>query len=558
MQQQISLRLQPSEAANETMVNHLIAQTTGRKLEQVTGYYILKQSIDARSRTIWINLTILAFIDEPFQQRPAIPFTFKDVSQATKQVIIIGAGPAGLFAALQLLEYGIKPIILERGKDVRARRRDLAMLNREGEVNPESNYCFGEGGAGTYSDGKLYTRSSKRGDISRILQLFVHFGAEEKILYEAHPHIGTNKLPQIITAMREQIIDCGGEVRFEEKVTGFKIEANRVTGVSTATGNFVDGDAVILATGHSARDIFQLLYDSNIAIEAKPFALGVRIEHPQELIDSCQYSIPQPKTHGNFLRPAFLPPASYSLVQQVNNRGVFSFCMCPGGIIAPAATNPGEIVVNGWSPSKRNNPYANSGMVVQVSLEDAMREMTGGRFIHSSFSEGGWQMADQFRAEDPLSLMRFQQMVEQSAFAAGGGKMKAPAQRMVDFVEGRVSSSLPDCSYLPGLTSANINDVLPSFISSSLREGFKAFGKKMPGRPGSSGYFTNEAVVVATESRTSSPVRIPRDAATLEHPQVNGLYPCGEGGGYAGGIVSAAMDGERVAAMLAAKLELSK
>jgi uncharacterized protein len=518
MQQKISLKLLPSEAADESALKELIANNTGKKSSSVSGYHILKQSIDARAKTIWINVTVNAFIDEPFQQRIIQPFNFKEVRNAQKRVVIIGAGPAGLFAALHLLEQGIKPVILERGKDVRSRRRDLAILNKEGMVNPESNYCFGEGGAGTYSDGKLYTRSNKRGDIDRILNLFVKFGAEEKILYQSHPHIGTNKLPQIITAMRQQIFDCGGEFLFEKKVVDFIFEKQKIKSVKTADGNIFEGDAFILATGHSARDIFELLHKKQILIEAKGFALGVRIEHPQQLIDSIQYHCP--------VRDENLPPASYAMVKQVNERGVFSFCMCPGGIIAPAATSAGELVVNGWSPSKRNNAFANSGMVVQVEINDVIKN-------------------EKLKIKnDALATMHFQQMVEQNCFTAGGGKFVAPAQRMVDFSNGKLSSSLPTNSYLPGLQSAQLKNVLPGFIYQSLAKGFTEFGKKMPG------YFTNEAVVVATESRTSSPVRIPRNDESLTHPQLNNFYPCGEGAGYAGGIVSAAMDGERVARQL--------
>lgn len=511
MQKTLTLKLLPSEAASEIAVKEYIAQAEAVKASAISGFTIRKQSIDARGKQPWVNLSVKAYINEPFRQRDIMPFNFQDVRKAVNKVIIIGAGPAGLFAALQLIEKGIKPIILERGKDVRARRRDLAILNKEGEVNPESNYCFGEGGAGTYSDGKLYTRSSKRGDISRILNLFVHFGAEEHILYEAHPHIGTNKLPQIITAMRKTIEDCGGDFLFEKKVVDLILKDNEITGVKTADGNSFEAKAVILATGHSARDIFELLHTKKICIESKPFALGVRVEHPQSLIDSAQYHCEA--------RGEFLPPAAYSWVQQVNGRGVFSFCMCPGGIIAPAATSPGELVVNGWSPSKRNNPYANSGIVVAVEEKD--------------FAV--------FKQQGPLAAMFFQQSVEKKAFEAGGGKFVAPAQRLVDFAQNKFSSNLPDCSYLPGIRSTSLKDVLPVLVHQSLQQAFKEYGKKMRG------YFTNDAVVVATESRTSSPVRIPRDIDTLQHPQIRNLYPCGEGAGYAGGIVSAAMDGERVA-----------
>ena len=526
MQQKISLKLLPSEAADEAIIKKLLADSTGKKLSSVTGFHLLKRSIDARARTIWVNLTLNAFIDEPFHQRVTLPFHFNDISKSPKKVIIIGAGPAGLFAALQLIELGIKPVILERGKDVRSRRRDLATLNKEGIVNPESNYCFGEGGAGTYSDGKLYTRSNKRGDIDRILNLFVHFGADERILYEAHPHIGTNKLPQVITAMRKTILDCGGEVLFEKKLVDLITENGKIKQVKTADGILFDADAFILATGHSARDIFELLHYKKIMIEAKPFALGVRIEHPQALINNCQY-------HSN-AGDSFLPPAAYSLVQQVNKRGVFSFCMCPGGIIAPAVTAANEIVVNGWSPSKRNNPYANSGMVVQVEMEDALKTV-GSRQLAVGSKE----------SVNPLLFLDFQRMVEQKCFEAGGGKFVAPAQRMVDFSKGITSSNLPGCSYVPGVRSTQLKEVLPGFIYQALAKGFIEFGKKMPG------YFTNEAIVVATESRTSSPVRIPRNNETLTHPQFSNFYPCGEGAGYAGGIVSAAMDGERIARQLA-------
>lgn len=527
MQKILVLKLLPSEAADETAIKQYIAASEGRELNSVTGFTILKRSIDARGKQPWINLSVQAFINEPFQKRSLLSFNFKDVSHSQKQVLIIGAGPAGLFAALRLLEAGIKPIIVERGKDVRARRRDLASLNKEGVIDPESNYCFGEGGAGTYSDGKLYTRSSKRGDVNRILNLFVRFGAEENILYDAHPHIGTNKLPGIITAIRKQVVECGGEILFENKVIDFVIEEEKIVSVKTANGNSFRGDGVILATGHSARDIFHLLHEKNIQVAFKPFALGVRVEHPQQLIDSIQYHL-TPSPSPTSWRGKHLPPASYSLVEQINKQAVFSFCMCPGGIIAPAATNPGELVVNGWSPSKRNNPFANSGLVTAIEEKDVQA----------------------FKKFGPLAGLYFQQRVEQKAFEAGGGKFVAPAQRLVDFCENRISSSLPDCSYLPGIHSSSLKGVLPPFVHENLQQALREFGKKMPARQGGKGYFTNDAVIVATESRTSSPVRIPRNSTTLHHPQINNLYPCGEGAGYAGGIVSAAMDGERVAGII--------
>lgn len=517
MQQKITLRLLPAESEDNVIITEHILKQSGKTVGDLSGFEITRKSIDARGKQVYINLHVLAIFNEPGFKKSKKEFHFHDVSNAKETAIIIGAGPAGLFAALSLIEAGIKPIILERGKDVKARRRDLALLNKEGIINPESNYCFGEGGAGTYSDGKLYTRSNKRGNIDRILQLFVHFGATENILWDAHPHIGTNKLPQIITAMREFIIASGGNVLFEKKVTDLDIRDAKLKSVSTSDGSIFEANAFILATGHSARDIFVLLKNKNVLLEAKPFALGVRVEHPQSLIDKIQY-------HG-ISRGIHLPPASYSLVQQVNGTGVFSFCMCPGGIIAPAATSPGELVVNGWSPSKRNNPFANSGMVVPVTIEDALKATT-----HLDTSE-----------DDPLLFMHFQQCIEQKAFDAGGGKFTAPAQRMCDFSNGKHSASLPENSYIPGLASTDLKTVLPLFIFEALAKGFKSFGKKMKG------YYTNDAVVVATESRTSSPVRIPRDATSLMHPFVEGLYPCGEGAGYAGGIVSAAMDGENVA-----------
>ncbi len=527
MQQKISLRLLPSEALSSSSILNNIVKSTGKKAAHITGFHLLKKSIDARGKNVWINLTVNAFINEPFHKRILQQFNFKNVSNSEKKVIIIGGGPAGIFAALQLIEQGIKPIIIERGKEVRARRRDLAILNKEGIINTESNYCFGEGGAGTYSDGKLYTRSTKRGDMSRILNLFVHFGADENILYEAHPHIGTNKLPAIITSMRRSIIEYGGEFHFNKKAVDFIAEKDRMKAVKTADGDVLNGDSFILATGHSARDIFRLLHEKNIEIFAKGFALGARIEHPQELINSIQYG-------KNTVEENLLPPASYSLVEQVEGRGVFSFCMCPGGIIAPASTDENELVVNGWSPSKRNNPFANSGIVVQVETKDVINY-----FLEK---KNGYSHID-----SPLLMMNFQKEIEKKAFETGGGKMVAPAQRMIDFAEEKFSSSLPICSYLPGIQSALLKDVLPPFIHRRLKIALLSFAKKMPAKNKHHGYFTNEAVLIATESRTSSPIRIPRDEKLLHHPQIKNLFPCGEGAGYAGGIVSAAMDGERVA-----------
>jgi len=512
----ITLSILPIQAANEADVSKAISETLSVSMKRITGYRILKRSIDARSRQTKINLQVEVFIDEKPTALPPFDPNWKNVSEANP-VHIIGAGPAGLFAAMRLISLGLKPVIFERGKDVKSRRRDLAAMNKEGIVNPESNYCFGEGGAGTYSDGKLYTRSTKRGDVQRILKLFVHFGAEENIIYDAHPHIGTNKLPKIITAMREQIIACGGEVHFNKKLTDILLEDDHIKGIVVNGDEKTACDKLILATGHSARDIFELLDRKKIEIESKPFALGVRIEHPQALIDSIQYKCA--------VRSDYLPPASYSLVAQEFGRGVFSFCMCPGGIIAPAATAPDEIVVNGWSPSKRNNPFANSGTVVAVNEVD--------------FAKYGFK--------GNLASMKYQQMVEHSAFVKGGGKLVAPAQRMTDFVNNKASSTLPVCSYLPGITSVSLHQVLPQEISTALRQAVQDFGKKMKG------YYTNEAVMVATESRTSSPVRIPRSKETLEHTQITGLYPCAEGAGYAGGIVSAAIDGERCAEAVAAQ-----
>lgn len=523
MIKQLNLRVPPIIAHGDNSLSDYITAELGIPRHEITGIKRIRQSIDARSRQIFVQIQINVYINEPFVKLSPKQFDLKNVS-ASEPVVIVGSGPAGLFAAFKLIELGLKPVILERGKEVPARRRDLAALMKQHVVNPESNYCFGEGGAGTYSDGKLYTRSTKRGDIERILNLFTSHGADERILYEAHPHIGTNKLPQIITAMRKTITKHGGEFHFNSRVSELVLKDHECRGVKLAGGETVNGKAVILATGHSARDIFFMLQRQNILIEAKPFALGVRIEHPQELIDSIQYHC-SPSSGG---RGAFLPPASYNLVHQVQGKGVFSFCMCPGGIIAPAMTNPGEIVVNGWSPSRRNNPYANSGMVVSVDET----------------------LAPALKGDGALSLLNYQRSVEEKAFIVGGSNLKAPAQRVTDFLKNRISSDLPKNSYHIGTTSVDLRDVLPEPIHLALKEGLIAFGKKMKG------YITEEAIMVGVESRTSSPVRIPRDKKTFQHPQIKGLYPCGEGAGYAGGIVSAAMDGERCADMIGASLRV--
>jgi uncharacterized FAD-dependent dehydrogenase len=488
----------------------LLGRRLGISPTRITHIEVRRRSIDARRGSPHFLMKFAVWLDEAHQPAPARDLVRSDVSNAPP-ALIAGFGPAGMFAALRLISLGIKPVVLERGKDVRSRRRDLAVLNRDGIVDPDSNYCFGEGGAGTFSDGKLYTRAKKRGDISRVLDILVRHGASADILIDAHPHIGTNKLPQIIESIRHTILDSGGEIHFGTKITGLIRNADAFAGVRTAGGDRVDGRSLILATGHSARDIFALFRHDALAIDAKSLAVGVRVEHPQSLIDRLQYRCDP--------RPENLPAASYAVVRQVEERGVYSFCMCPGGIICPAATADGEVVVNGWSPSKRNSPFANSGIVVELRPDDLAP----------------------FAAEGVFAGLVFQERLEQAAYAAGGGRHVAPAQRLGDFVEGRSSATVPECSYPRGVTPADLADVLPAAIHRRLREAFLAFGRSMPG------YLTNEAVVVGVESRTSSPVRIPRDGETLMHPQVRGLFPCGEGAGYAGGIMSAALDGERCA-----------
>jgi uncharacterized FAD-dependent dehydrogenase len=519
MPRELLLQVTPETAANDILLKDYLSKQIKVSPNEIQHISILKRSIDARQKAIKINLKVVIYLKgEPFQETKIGLPEYKDVSKA-QEVIVVGAGPAGLFAALQLIELGLKPIVLERGKDVRGRRRDLKAINREHIVNEDSNYCFGEGGAGTYSDGKLYTRSKKRGDVTRILELLVAFGASEDILVEAHPHIGTNKLPKIIEDIRNKIIEFGGQVLFDTRVTDILVKNNEVEGIVAQNGDKILASKLILATGHSARDIFELLDKKKIFIEAKPFALGVRAEHSQELIDSIQYSCDYRGEH--------LPPAPYSIVKQVNGRGMYSFCMCPGGVIAPCATSPGEVVTNGWSPSKRDQATANSGIVIELKLDD-----------FKPFAKFG-----------ALAGMEFQKSIEQRAWHLAGQTQKVPAQRMIDFTQNKISSDIPKTSYVPGTTSVEMGQVFPGFLTQILREGFKEFGKSMRG------YLTNEAILHAPESRTSSPVRIPRDAQTLEHLQIKGLYPCGEGAGYAGGIISAAIDGEKCALMIAESLK---
>jgi len=516
MQSELTFQTDPQTASSDELIKEEIATQMEIGLDEINAVHVLKRSVDARQRHVKINLKVQVYIGEDFIEEDIQLPDYKNVSNE-EPVIIIGAGPAGMFAALRCIELGKKPIIIERGKDVKARRRDLKAINQDHIVNEDSNYCFGEGGAGTYSDGKLYTRSKKRGDVNRILQLLGAFGASRDILVEAHPHIGTNKLPGIITAIRECILANGGEIRFNTRMTDVVIDSSAIKGVVLSDGETLNADKVILATGHSARDVFELLHQNDILIEGKPFAIGVRVEHPQALIDSLPYKCE--------VRGPYLPPSPYSVVKQVSGRGVYSFCMCPGGIIAPCATAPGEVVTNGWSPSKRDQSTANSGIVVELKPEDFK--------AYKSFG--------------PLAGVEFQKQIEQRAWQLAGGTQRVPAQRLVDFTEGKKSDVIPESSYVPGTTSVEMKQVLPEFIYRALQQGFKEFDASMKG------YLTNEAVVHAPESRTSSPVRIPRDRDTLEHVQIKGLYPCGEGAGYAGGIISAAIDGEKCAEMASVK-----
>jgi uncharacterized FAD-dependent dehydrogenase len=505
----------PEFAHDSFFHKKLAAESLSISEARITSLKIKKRSIDARSKEVKFRLQAEIYYDEPAPTETPISLQYKTLLPSAKRVIIIGAGPAGMFTALRLIELGLKPIILERGKDVRARRYDLAAIQKRGIVNPDSNYCYGEGGAGTYSDGKLYTRATKRGDVNSVLKTLVAHGASPDILVDAHPHIGSNLLPKVVTAMRESILSSGGEIRFETRATDFIIKENKILGVITQSEDEIIGEAVILAAGHSARDIFHLLNKKKILIEAKPFAMGVRIEHPQSFIDKVQYH--------NSERDPYLPAASYKLATQSGGRGVFSFCMCPGGFIVPAATTPGELVLNGMSLSRRDSPFANSGVVVAIEEEDLIL----------------------YKKHGALAGMIYQSEVERSAFIAGGSSQKAPAQRVTDFLKGMPSPTLPETSYTPGIQSVLLSELLPKPLAQRLLEGIKQFGKSMRG------YIQEEAIMLGVETRTSSPVRIPRDSETMQHIQVERLYPCGEGAGYAGGIVSAAMDGIRVAEAIA-------
>ena len=522
MTKEYQIRVLPVVAASENAIKRYLAEEQGIDQRTINSVRVLKKSIDARQRTIFVNLKIRVYINEVPQDDEYEHTEYQNV-EGRPQVVVVGEGPGGLFASLRLIELGLRPVVLERGKDVRERKMDLAQITKTQKVDPESNYCFGEGGAGAYSDGKLYTRSKKRGNVNKILNVFCQHGASTSILADAHPHIGTDTLPRVIENMRNTIIKCGGEVHFQTKMTRLVVEGERVTGVEAVDlktgGELTFRGPVILATGHSARDVYRLLVESNIHIEAKGIAVGVRLEHPSQLIDQIQY-------HNREGRGKYLPAAEYSFVTQVEERGVYSFCMCPGGFVIPAATGPQQLVVNGMSPSNRGTQWSNSGMVVELHPDDV----------------GG-------DSSDPLCMMHFQEKLERDCWQQGNMKQTAPAQRMADFVNNRLSYDLPKSSYAPGLISSPLHFWMPPFVAKRLQEGFKKFGKM------SHGFLTNEAVLIATETRTSSPVRIVRDPATLQHVTVQGLFPCGEGAGYAGGIVSAGVDGERCAEMCAQYVE---
>ena len=541
------IRVLPEQAANEQSLKQYIGREKGIDIRTIHAIRILKRSIDARQRTIFINLKIRVFINEEPTETEYIPTEYKNVSDKPS-VIVVGAGPGGLFAALKLIELDLRPIVVERGKNVRDRKEDLARISREHKVDSESNYSFGEGGAGAYSDGKLYTRSKKRGNVDKILNVFCQHGASTSILVDAHPHIGTDKLPRVIENMRNTILACGGEVHFQTRMDALIIEHNKIIGIETHTGQIFKGP-VILATGHSARDVYRWLYSHQVPIESKGIAVGVRLEHPSALIDQIQY-------HNKNGRGKYLPAAEYSFVQQVDGRGVYSFCMCPGGFVVPAASGPHQLVVNGMSPSNRGTKWSNSGMVVEIRPEDLLHpdlQLTPGELIPGSelaqtealIQASGKQEKDNLHV---LSIMRFQEQLEQLCWQQGNMSQTAPSQRMVDFTQKKLSYDLPKSSYSPGLVSSPLHIWMPPFISERLSKGFQLFGKS------SRGFLTNEAVMIAVETRTSAPIRIVRDNETLQHVTIEGLFPCGEGAGYAGGIVSAGIDGERCAEAVAAYL----
>ena len=541
MIQEYQIRILPEQAASEEGIKRYLAKEKGLDVRTLNQVRVLKRSIDARQRTIFVNLKVRAYINEFPQDDQYIHTEYPDVSKG-QRVIVVGEGPGGLFASLRLIELGFRPVVLERGKDVRERKKDLSNITKTQKVDGESNYCFGEGGAGAYSDGKLYTRSKKRGSVDKILNVFCQHGASTSILADAHPHIGTDKLPRVIENMRNTIIKCGGEVHFQTKMTRFILEGDRVIGVEAI--NLVTGGEetyrgpVILATGHSARDVYRYLASSKIEIEAKGIAVGVRLEHPSQLIDQIQY-------HNKSGRGKYLPAAEYSFVTQVDGRGVYSFCMCPGGFVIPAATGPEQLVVNGMSPSNRGTAWSNSGMVVETHPEDVEQFVKEHQSIIEQTEMKAQENAGDFTLHSSLQMMYFQQIVEKQCWQQGNMKQTAPAQRMADFVNNRLSYDLPKSSYAPGIISSPLHFWMPSFVSKRLQEGFKTFGKN------AHGFLTNEATLIAMETRTSSPVRIIRDRETLQHVRIQGLFPCGEGAGYAGGIVSAGVDGERCAEMCA-------
>ena len=546
MIEEYQIRILPEQAASEEGIKRYLSKEKGIDVRTLNQVRVLKRSIDARQRTIYVNLKVRAYINEFAQDDQYIHTEYPDVSSRPR-VVVVGEGPGGLFASLRLIELGYRPVVLERGKDVRERKKDLSNITKTQKVDAESNYCFGEGGAGAYSDGKLYTRSKKRGSVDKILNVFCQHGANTNILADAHPHIGTDKLPRVIENMRNTILQCGGEVHFQTKMTSFIIDGDKVIGVEAVNlqtrAEETYRGPVILATGHSARDVYRYLAASRIEIEAKGIAVGVRLEHPAHLIDQIQY-------HNKNGRGKYLPAAEYSFVTQVDGRGVYSLCMCPGGFVIPAATGPQQLVVNGMSPSNRGTAWSNSGMVVETHPEDVASFVQEHQAILQSDASLSSSAEEEVLSPDsPLTMMHFQQIVEKQCWQQGNMKQTAPAQRMADFVNNRLSYDLPKSSYAPGLISSPLHFWMPSFVSKRLQEGFKTFGKN------AHGFLTNEATLIAMETRTSSPVRILRDRDTLQHVRLQGLFPCGEGAGYAGGIVSAGVDGERCAEMCAEYLK---